>query len=122
MSLYQDLVNAGVQIDHHQSDLYFEITKQSLAILEKYPDKKQIATKFVSQIDNKLWVDVPFAYLPFWKNKECIIFKEKKTKLTHAEHAKQAKVTTPCTAHHVNFGGGCLNCGWNCGGKPLSES
>jgi hypothetical protein len=30
----------------------------------------------------------------------------------HSEHAARAGVTTPCTAHHVNFGGGCLNCGW----------
>jgi hypothetical protein len=30
----------------------------------------------------------------------------------HREHAKQAGVATPCTASHVNFGGGCLNCGW----------
>jgi hypothetical protein len=31
---------------------------------------------------------------------------------THAEHYAKAGVSTPCTAHHVNFGGGCLNCGW----------
>lgn len=31
---------------------------------------------------------------------------------THLEHAATASVATPCTAAHVNFGGGCLNCGW----------
>ena len=32
--------------------------------------------------------------------------------MTHSEHAKKAGVSTPCTAHDYNFGGGCLNCGW----------
>lgn len=32
--------------------------------------------------------------------------------LTHREHAKRPGLAVPCTAHHVNFGGGCLNCGW----------
>lgn len=36
----------------------------------------------------------------------------------HSEHAKRAGVSTPCTAHHVNFGGGCLNCGWMPDGGP----
>jgi len=31
---------------------------------------------------------------------------------THAEHAAKQHLGTPCTAAHVNFGGGCLNCGW----------
>jgi len=34
-------------------------------------------------------------------------------KVTHTRHAKRAGVATPCTAAHVNFGGGCLNCGWS---------
>ena len=32
--------------------------------------------------------------------------------MKHAEWSKQVNPSTPCTAHHVNFGGGCLNCGW----------
>lgn len=31
---------------------------------------------------------------------------------SHSQHAKTAGIATPCTVHHVNFGGGCLNCGW----------
>ena len=31
---------------------------------------------------------------------------------SHGEHAARAGVAAPCTAHHVNYGGGCLNCGW----------
>ncbi len=40
---------------------------------------------------------------------------------THATHAKTANVSTPCTAHHVNFGGGCLNCGWTPGEVRAGE-
>ena len=30
----------------------------------------------------------------------------------HMAHRKKVRVATDCTAHHVNFGGGCLNCGY----------
>ena len=30
----------------------------------------------------------------------------------HTEHAQRMGIATRCTAAHVNFGGGCLNCGW----------
>lgn len=30
----------------------------------------------------------------------------------HTEHAKRQRLAVPCTAHHANYGGGCLNCGW----------
>lgn len=32
--------------------------------------------------------------------------------MSHAEFAKKQGIATPCTAHHVNFGGDCLNCGY----------
>jgi len=32
--------------------------------------------------------------------------------MTHSEASKQAKVSTPCTAAHITFGGRCLNCGY----------
>jgi len=47
--------------------------------------------------------------------------------MTHAEHAAQHRAATPCAAHHANFGGGCLNCGWEPedaqqgGSQPLTE-
>ena len=31
----------------------------------------------------------------------------------HLAQAKAAHVSTDCTVHHVNFGGGCLNCGFD---------
>lgn len=32
--------------------------------------------------------------------------------ISHRQHAAKVRPATECTAHHINFGGGCLNCGW----------
>jgi hypothetical protein len=69
MTLYQELKEAGIKIDSHESDLYFENTPESRAILEKYPLEKKNSTRFQSSIDGTPWIDVPFAYLPFWEKR-----------------------------------------------------
>lgn len=33
-------------------------------------------------------------------------------KQTHRAHAKCQNLSTPCSAHHITFGGHCLNCDW----------
>ena len=33
--------------------------------------------------------------------------------MTHKEHAETVRPAVPCAAWHVNFGGGCLNCGYD---------
>jgi hypothetical protein len=40
---------------------------------------------------------------------------------THAQHAKAARLATPCSAHHARIGGGCLNCGWGMKVEPSIE-
>ena len=37
--------------------------------------------------------------------------------MTHTEHAEKAKVSTPCSAQSMTFGGHCLNCGY----KPTED-
>jgi len=69
-NLYSALVEAKIQIDHHESDLRFPTTEQSSAILAKFPLEQHNATQFRNQIDGKIWYDVPFAYIPFWKAKQ----------------------------------------------------
>lgn len=32
--------------------------------------------------------------------------------LTHKQHAAIIPRSVPCSAHHLTYGGGCLNCGW----------
>jgi len=60
--LQSELMAAGIEIDHHESDLYFQGNSVSMSILEKYPLHKKNASPFLCNITNTLWMDVPFAY------------------------------------------------------------
>lgn len=68
MSIYQDMVNAGVPVDSHESDLYALKNDASMAIVENYEFKSNVDV-FRSLVDGKLWYDIPFAYDPFWEKK-----------------------------------------------------
>jgi hypothetical protein len=65
-SLYQDLKAAGIPTDHHESDLYVRDTPAARALIAKHGKK---GSGFTSQINRKQWLDVPFAYDPFWAKK-----------------------------------------------------
>ena len=64
MSLYTDLIAAGVPISHWQSDLYAPVNDTVKEILSRYPNQSR--SVFKNQIDGKLWYDFPFQYDPFW--------------------------------------------------------
>ena len=64
MSLYTDLIAAGVPISHWQSDLYAPVNDTVKEILSRYPNQSR--SVFKSQIDGKLWYEFPFQYDPFW--------------------------------------------------------
>lgn len=73
-SLYQKLKEANVQMDSHESDLYFEITKESMEILRQHRIewKEENGTPFDTEsfrnnITGTLWMDVPLSYDPFWE-------------------------------------------------------
>ncbi len=66
-SLYQALRAAGVPIDHHESDLYVLDMPIARTLIAKHGKK---GTAFTSQIDKRRWIDVPFAYDPFWEKKQ----------------------------------------------------
>jgi hypothetical protein len=66
-SLYKDLVRARIPTDHHESDLYVLDTPEARKTINKYGYK---FTTFTSDIDGKRWIDVPFAYEPFWEKKK----------------------------------------------------
>jgi hypothetical protein len=82
--LYAMLKAAGVPTDHHESDLYFKATKQGLEILRHFPKQAQNARGFKSEIDGTRWVDVPFAYAPWWE-------KRQRRNPGAAYHARKAK-------------------------------
>lgn len=67
MSLYTDLVAAGIKVSSHSSDLYFPVSDDSRKILSAYPIQKGNATVFTNQVEGGLWFDVPFAYEPWWE-------------------------------------------------------
>ncbi len=83
-SLYYDCVELDIPTDHHASDLYIPVTAQTQELVKKHGHR---ATMFTSQIDGKMWFDVPFAYLPFWQDKELA---EGKNPTSGNESAKKA--------------------------------
>lgn len=69
MSLFKEVIAKGIKYDNHESDLYIPYTKETEALVRKY-DKQDIAQRFKSQIDGKTWIDIPFAYEPYWERKQ----------------------------------------------------
>lgn len=67
MTLYEHLVAAGCEIDSHYSDLYVKATPHALAIIEQFGGKPPHGrTSFLHQVAGERWIDIPFAYKPFW--------------------------------------------------------
>lgn len=69
MTLYEELKAAGVEIDHHESDLYFECTAESTQILDRHRSRTARASAFTSKTTQRLWYEVPFAYDPYWEKR-----------------------------------------------------
>jgi hypothetical protein len=67
VSLYTDLVEAGIEVSNWQSDLYFPVSYESMEILAKYPNQSR--SIFKSNIDGRPTVEAPFAFDPYWESK-----------------------------------------------------
>lgn len=65
-SLYQQLLAAGVELEHHESDLYAKVTPESTRIIKESGHSSSV---FRSEVDGQMWYDLPFAYKPFWHAK-----------------------------------------------------
>lgn len=70
MSLYTDLIEAGIEVSNWQSDLYFIVTEETREILSRHPLQKSNATTFKNQVTGRRCYDVPFAYDPFWEGRK----------------------------------------------------
>lgn len=68
MSIFKQIKEAGLSYDCHESDLYVEVTPESQKIIDNYIFKSNV-TKFRSQVDQKLYFDIPFAFDPFWEKR-----------------------------------------------------
>ena len=66
MSIMEEMEAAGVEIDHHYSDLYVPVTPETKRIVSGYTYKANVTT-FRSLADGALWYDIPFAYAPYWQ-------------------------------------------------------
>ena len=73
--IYEEAIKAGfihgVDMGHHESDLYLLRDERSIALKAKYlkvhPHFR--ITTFIGT-DRKAWYEFPFDYAPFWKSKE----------------------------------------------------
>lgn len=63
--LYDAVVAAGIQMYNHESDLYIPVTPATIDLIGEYEFSKNV-TQFRSNIDDRMWFDIPFAYQPFW--------------------------------------------------------
>ncbi len=66
MSLYRDLVAAGIPLDSHESDLYALATPEAVAIVTR---SREYFESFISELDGRRWLDVPFAFEPWWERR-----------------------------------------------------
>lgn len=64
MSIYSEMKQAGIETDHHYSDLYVIDCPEARAILANHGKKVDgwNVQRFTSQIDGKPWLDVAFSY------------------------------------------------------------
>jgi hypothetical protein len=65
-TIMQQLKEANIPIDTHESDLYCLVTPESTKIISDCNITGWIINTFTSRIDGKLWYDIPFANDDFW--------------------------------------------------------
>lgn len=80
MTLYQKLLAASVpeaQLDHYYSDLYVLATPKNWKIIEQHCKEEGLSLDlFVKSFKSndetppRSWYDIPFAYDPYWEEKE----------------------------------------------------
>jgi hypothetical protein len=71
MTLYTKALAYGLQIDNWQSDLYIKYSPKAKSIIEQFATKEEMANlrQFVGT-DKEIWLEIPFAYDPYWTTKE----------------------------------------------------
>jgi len=68
-TLYQLIKAAGIACAAHESDLYIPDNEATRAILSGFPLQQKNASRFTNEAEphkGERWIDVPFAYDPFW--------------------------------------------------------
>jgi len=68
-TIFEQVIEAGIPFNNHCSDLYIPVTTDTAKLLRKCAKENNytsMITQFTSNIDGKLWYDIPFAYDPYW--------------------------------------------------------
>jgi hypothetical protein len=71
-SIYKRLKAAGCVIDNHESDLYVRDSDTARRIIREVnavPSLGKWATSTFRGTDGHQWIDIPFAYDPWWQKR-----------------------------------------------------
>lgn len=68
-TIYQQVIEQGIEHDSHQSDLYIPVNGITYDLVTDYEHSCNV-TKFISQKDGQPWYEIPFAYDPWWQEAE----------------------------------------------------
>lgn len=66
MTLYQICKAKGLPLDNHESDLYVQDSPEAV---EAVRATGHSFSRFLNKIDGKVWLDIPFAYDPWWEDR-----------------------------------------------------
>lgn len=66
MSLYTEMLAAGLVVGNHCSDLYVKDTPEAWAIFERYKHKVSRPERFISNTGEGPCLDFAFLYEPYW--------------------------------------------------------
>lgn len=86
-NIYEEAKKLGVEVDHHESDLYIPVTPETTELIKQYKSRSNVTTfmeytlpekkhcyscgrKYTIRKPIKQWYDIPFAYQPFWDKVE----------------------------------------------------
>lgn len=72
-TLFDCIIAAGINYDHHESDLYIPDTPATRALIQAHNDAQATATNpyrivpqpFTCKLTNTAWLDLPFQYMPY---------------------------------------------------------
>ena len=78
MTLYETVLEKKVpaeDIDNHESDLYLRATSTTRSIMQEFlkknknPPQSRFTWSTFTDERGSPWYEIPFAYIPFWKER-----------------------------------------------------
>jgi hypothetical protein len=101
MTIYEDLIAAGIECRNYHSDLYFPVTPESKAILAKYPKHKPEV--FQCRVTGRMTYDLFGQYDPYWLD---VTQKEKTASLMLQRMVRQEGFEFPdaCAKAAMSYG------------------